>query len=52
LWGMSISTYDKGGHLPLLMILSGCLAWLGAATTLISFVVLLAAIVRRWASRK
>jgi hypothetical protein len=52
LWGLSISTYDKGGPFPLLMALSACLAWLGAVATLISFVVLLGAILWRWALRK
>jgi hypothetical protein len=51
-WGLSISTYDKGGPFPLLLPLSACLVWLGGIATLISIVVLLGAILRRWASRK
>jgi hypothetical protein len=52
LWGLSISTYDKGGPIPVLLALSGCLAWVGGIATLISFVVALGAIFRRWALRK
>ncbi len=52
LLGLSISTYDKGGPFPLLLALSLCLAWLGGIATFISFVVMLGAVLRRWASRK
>ena len=52
LWGLSISTYDKAGSTPLLLLLSGCLAWLGGIATLISSIVVLGAILWRWASRK
>ena len=50
--GLSISIYDKGGPFPLLLALSVCLAWLGGIATFISFVALLAAILRRSALRK
>jgi len=52
LWGLSISTYDKGGPFPLLMVLSACLACLGGIATVISLAVVLGGILRRWASRK
>jgi hypothetical protein len=52
LLGLSISTYDKGGPFPLVLALSGCLAWLGGIATLIAFVVLLATILRRSVLRK
>jgi hypothetical protein len=52
LWSFSISTYDKGGPIPLLLIVSVCLVLLGGIATLISFVVVLGAILRRLASRK
>jgi hypothetical protein len=51
LLGLLTSTYDKGGSFPVLMALSGCLAWLGGIATFISFVALLATIVRRSALR-
>jgi hypothetical protein len=52
LFGLSISAYDKGGPVPLLLAVSGCLAWLGGIATFISLVVMLGAIIRRWVSRK
>ena len=52
LLGLSISTYDKGDTLPLLWVLSGSLLWLGAIATLISFVVMMGAILRRWILHK
>ncbi len=52
LLGLSISTLDKGGPFPLLLALSACLAWLGGAVALISFLVLLGAILRRWVSHR
>jgi len=50
--GLSVSTYDKGGPFPLLLAVSECLAWLGGIATLISSVVLLGAVLRRWISRR
>jgi hypothetical protein len=52
LLGLSFSTYDKGASFPLLMVLSACHAWLGGSATLISFLVVLGAVLRRWVSRK
>jgi len=51
LLGLSISNYDKDGF-SLLILLSGCLTWLGIIATLISFLVMLGAILHRCASRK
>ena len=52
LLGYSFSTYDKGSSIPLLMVLSMCLSWLGGIAALISFVAMLGTVLRRWASHK
>ena len=51
-WGLSISSYDKGGSFPLLLLLSVCLVCLGGITALIALVVALGAILRRWVSHR
>ncbi len=49
-WGFSLSSYDKGGPFPLLLLLSVCVICLGGIATLISLVVVLGAMLQRWIS--
>jgi hypothetical protein len=49
-WGLSISSYDKGGPFPLLLVLSVCLICLGGITALIALLAALGAILHRWFS--
>jgi len=49
-WGFSVSSFDKGGPFPLLLLLSVCLICVGAITALISLLVVLGAILQRWTS--
>ncbi len=44
-WGFSVSSYDKGGPFPFLLLVSVCVICLGGITTLISLLVLLGRIV-------
>jgi hypothetical protein len=46
-WGFSISSYDKGGPFPFLLVVSVCLICLGGITALIAMVATLGAILQR-----
>ena len=46
-WGFSLSSYDKGGPFPLLLLVSVCVICLGSIGALISLVAVVGAILQR-----
>jgi len=50
IWCFSVSSYDKGGPFPLLLLVSVCLICLGGIIAFISLIVMLAEIFERRAS--